>query len=77
MLLQHVDGIQGNHQRRPVGEVDDVQHAVNQGQAQRDEGIHRAGGQPIEQGWEQDAEVKHENTRVFQARNGNSGSASR
>ena len=57
-LLEQVDGIQRQHQRGAVGEVDDVQHAVNQRQAERDQRIDRARGQAVEQRREKDPEFE-------------------
>ena len=39
--------------------VDDVQHAINQRQAERDQGIDRAGRQAVQDGGEEDAELEH------------------
>ena len=50
LLLEQVDGVERHHQRRAMGEVDDVQHAVDQRQPQRHQRIDRAGGQAVEDG---------------------------
>ncbi|MNT89422.1 hypothetical protein D3C72_2301420 [compost metagenome] len=47
-VLEQVDGVERNHERRPMGEIDDVQHPVDQGQAQGDQRVHRAGRQAVE-----------------------------
>ncbi len=41
-------GEHGRGQQRAVGEVDDVQHAVDQRQPERDQGIHGPGQQSVE-----------------------------
>jgi hypothetical protein len=38
----------GGGEQRAVGEVDDVQHAVDQRQAERDQRVDRAGQQAVE-----------------------------
>ena len=44
--------------------IDDVQYAVNQRQAERDQGIHRPGRQAIQERREQDPEIKHQWRRI-------------
>ena len=55
--LQAVDAVQRHHQRRAVREVDDVQHAVDQRQAERHQRVDRAGGDAVEQRREEDVEA--------------------
>ncbi|MNT08265.1 hypothetical protein D3C72_1430020 [compost metagenome] len=58
-VFQQVDGVQRHHQRGAVGKVDDVQHPVDQGQAQGDQRIHRAGRQAVEHGRKEDGGIQH------------------
>jgi len=48
--IEEIDAVQRDHQDRAVGEVDDVQHAVDQRKAERHQRVDRAGGQPVDQG---------------------------
>ena len=43
-LFEGIHAIQRHHERGAVGKVDDVQHTIDQGQPQRNQGIDSAGG---------------------------------
>ena len=62
-LVEQIDRVQRHHQRRAMGEVDDVQHAVDQGQAQRHQRVHGAGGQAVEHGAEEDGGIQRHRVR--------------
>jgi hypothetical protein len=48
--VRHPDREHGASEQRSMGEVDDVQHAVDQGQVERDEGIDGAGQEAVHDG---------------------------
>jgi hypothetical protein len=56
---QEIDGIEPHHQQRPMGEVDDVQDAVDQRQPQRDQRIERARRHPVQDRGPKDRHVRH------------------
>ena len=49
----------GSGEQRAVGEIDDVKHAVDQRQAERDQRIDRAGQQTVDDGGSQDGRRQH------------------
>src|SRR5262249_54573470 len=49
----------GGAQERAMGEVDDVQDAVDQGEAERHQRVDRAGEKPVEDGRNQDGRRQH------------------
>ncbi len=52
---------QGGAQKRAMGEIDDVQHAVDQRQPERDKRVHGAGQEPVEDRGDQDKGREHGN----------------
>ena len=69
-LLQQVHGVQRHHEGGPVGEVDDVQHAVDQRQSQRDQRVYRAGRQAVEHRGKEDGGIEHARTQAFSGKMG-------
>jgi hypothetical protein len=57
--VEIIDRVEAKHQQRPMGEVDDVQNAVDQRQAEGDEGIERTCRQPVQHGRNDDRHVGH------------------
>ena len=49
----------GGGEQRAVGEIDDVQHAVDQRQPERDQRIDRTGQEAVENGGDQDGGREH------------------
>src|SRR5207344_3099365 len=55
---QEEDGIHGQHQQAAMGEVDDVQDAVDQGETYGDQHIDAAGEQPVQDAGEDDLGIE-------------------
>ena len=51
--------VQRQHEQAAVREVDDVQHAIDQRQAERDERVDRAHRQPVQHGRKQQPAIEH------------------
>ena len=58
-VLEKVDRVKRHHQRRAVREVDDVQDAVDQGQAERDQCVHGACRHAVQERRQENRDVEH------------------
>ena len=59
LRLQEIRAVERQHQQAAVGEVDDVQHAVDQREPERDQRVDRADGEAVQHGRHEDGNVRH------------------
>ena len=54
---QKIDGKHGQHEHAAMGEIDDVQHAIDQRQTRRDQGVDATHQQAVDRGSSKNGEV--------------------
>src|SRR5260221_7639146 len=57
--VEEIDAVERQHQQAAMGEIDDVQHAVDQRQPERHQRVNRAGGDAVQHRREHDLQLEH------------------